>query len=173
MKNFEKNVLEKLDEIISLLGKEVVVSIPKKLELEDYNFKINSDGWKKITVDGESYLVNEKEDVWEILDGECKGEQLFTWDAAMRETKKLGKTIPTDEQLEELLKNKGDLKNITYPGYRYTDGSFFNRGSALFLWSSTPSGTNAWRRYLLTTYSTVARDARNKAYGFSVRCLED
>ena len=109
MKNFEKNVLEKLDEIISLLGKKVVVSIPEKLELEDYNFKINSDGWKKITVGWENYLVNEKEDIWEILDEECKGEQLFTWDAAMRETKKLGKTIPTDEQLDNLLKDKSSI----------------------------------------------------------------
>jgi len=173
MKNFEKNVLEKLDEIISLLGKKVVVSIPEKLELEDYNFKINSDGWKKITVGWENYLVNEKEDIWEILDEECKGEQLFTWDAAMRETKKLGKTIPTDEQLDNLLKDKSDLENITFPGDRDTNGSFYALGSNLYLWSSAPSGSNAWSRLLYTSYSTVYRYALNKARGFSVRCLKN
>ncbi len=59
------------------------------------------------------------------------------------------------------------------PGYRHTNGSFYSRSSNLYLWSSTPSGSNAWRRYLNSPYSTVYRDAFNKAYGFSVRCLRD
>jgi len=172
MKNFEKNVLEKLDEIISLLGKEVSDE-PKKLKLETENLKINSDGWKKIIVDDKKYLENHEQDVWELLDGECKGEQLFTYDAAMRETKKFGKTMPTDEQLGELLKDKSDLENITFPGYRYTNGSFYLLGSNLHLWSSAPSGSTAWYRFLYTSYSTVHRYAYGKANGFSVRCLRD
>jgi len=62
----------------------------------------------------------------------------------------------------------------TLPGYRSTSASFGNIGSYLNLWSSTPSSaTGAWRRTLNTSYSTVNRDANNKAYGFSVRCLRD
>jgi uncharacterized protein (TIGR02145 family) len=172
MKNFEKNVLEKLDKIISLLESTKVSVEPK--ELEDHNFKINSDGWKKITVDGESYLVNDKEDIWELLNRECAGEQLFTWDAAMRETKKLGKTIPTDEQLSGLLKDKSDFKNITFPGFRLTNGFYDYLGSYLALWSSSESSsTTAWRRFLATSYSTVYRYASSKGDGFSVRCLKD
>ena len=58
------------------------------LQFEPHNFKINSKSWKKITVNGEEYKVNPKKDIWEFLEGEFKGEQLFTWNAAMRETKK-------------------------------------------------------------------------------------
>ena len=166
---FEQNVLNKLDKIISLLSEEEIISI----ELEDHNFKINSDGWEKITVDGVAYLQNKEKDIWEFLEGECKGEQLFTYDAAMRETKKEGKLIPSDEQIEELLNTKEDLKNITYPGFRNTDNKFYTLSSYLVLWSSTPSGpSNAWRRYLLSSYSTVYRHANPRAYGFSVRCLK-
>ena len=172
MNNFETKVLKKLDEITSLLQSKKVIRKP--LELEDYNFKINSDGWKKITVDNEEYLENKEGDVWELLSEECRGEQLFTYDAAIRETKKVGKLIPTDDELSELLTEKDDLKNIKYSGFRNTNASFYNLGSYLHLWSSTPSSaTYAWRRYLYTSYSTVYLYAYNKAYGFSVRCLKN
>ena len=171
MKNFEQKVLKKLDEITSLLQKE---EIRKPLELEDYNFKINSDGWKKITVDNEEYLENKEGDVWELLSEECRGEQLFTYDAAIRETKKVGKLIPTDDELSELLTEKDDLKNIKYSGYRVTNASFYSLGSTLDLWSSTPSSASvAWSRFLDPSYSTVGRGAYNKAVGFSVRCLKN
>ena len=71
----------------------------KPLALDDNNFKINSDGWRKITVDGKKYLENDTKDIWEMLE-DFKGEQLFTWDAAMRETKKAGKKIPSDEDTQ-------------------------------------------------------------------------
>ena len=147
--------------------------IKKHLELEDHNFRINSDGWKKITVGDIEYLENPEKDVWELLSEECEGEQLFTYDAAIRETKKAGKLIPTDDELSELLKTRKALKNIVYSGYRYTNGSFGSLGSGLYLWSSTPSGSSyAWSRALYTSYSTVYRYAVNRAYGFSVRCLK-
>jgi len=142
-------------------------------ELEDHNFKVNSKGWKKITVDGKKYLVNEEEDIWEILGEECKGEQLFTWKAAMRETKKAGKIIPTDEQFSELLKTKDDMPNVVFPGYRHTDGSFDDLGYGADDWSSSVSGGNAWERYLSLGYATVGRYAYNQSYGFSVRCLKE
>ena len=169
--NKEQKVLNKLDEIISLLKQEKVQPKIIKLELEDYNFRVNSDGWHKITKDGKEYLENETKDVWELLDGECRGEQLFTYYSAIRETKKAGKLIPSDEQFVEL-KEKKYLKNVVFPGHRDTDGSFYNRGSYLTLWSSTPSGSNAWSRYLFTPYSTVYRNAYNKANGFSVRSIK-
>jgi len=172
MNNFETKVLKKLDEITSLLQSKKVIRKP--LELEDYNFKINSDGWKKITVDNEEYLENKEGDVWELLSEECRGEQLFTYDAAIRETKKVGKLIPTDDELSELLTEKDDLKNIKYSGYRVTNASFYSLGSTLDLWSSSPSSaTGAWRRTLATSYSTVYRNAHRKANGFSVRCLKN
>ncbi len=60
------------------------------------------------------------------------------------------------------------------PGYRDTGGTYYNLGSTLYLWSSTESSsTDAWRRNVNSTYSTVYRYAGNKGYGFSIRCLRD
>ena len=141
--------------------------------LENHNFRADSKGWKEITVDGEKYLENPEGDVWEISEGDCKGEQLFTWDAAMRETKKAGKRMPTDEEYLELVKEKDDISNLVFAGCRLTDGSFLNRGPHSDLWSSTPSGGNAWNRSLYSGYTTVNRFTGAKAFGFSVRCLID
>jgi len=170
MKN-EKQILKKLDEITSLLQNK---EIKRPLELEEKNFKINSDGWHKITIDSEEYLENPEKDVWESLSEECRGEQLFTYDSAIRETKKAGKLIPSDEQLSELLKTVEDLKNVKFPGGRDTGGAYYSLGSYLGLWSSTESSsTIAWRRNIGSTYSTVGRYAGSKGSGFSIRCLKN
>ena len=58
-------------------------------------------------------------------------------------------------------------------GYRGTSGSFGNRGTYSYLWSSLESGANAWRRYLGSGNATVYRNASNKLHGFSVRCIKD
>ena len=170
------NELKKMKDLFDDFIKEADKFIEKQkpLELEEENFKINSDGWKKITVDNEEYLENPEKDVWELLSEECRGEQLFTYDSAMRETKKAGKLIPSDEQLSELLKTAEDLKNVVYPGYRSANGSYNLRTYYLLLWSSTPaSSTSAWSRYFLRSYATVNRSTFSKAYGCSVRCLKN
>ena len=55
-------------------------------------------------------------------------------------------------------------------GYRATDGSYT---TGLSFWSSTPSGTNAWDRSLISNYSTIGRFAAPHTYGLSVRCIRD
>lgn len=60
------------------------------------------------------------------------------------------------------------------PGYRNTNGTFTGRGSFYFsLWSSTTSSTNAINRSLDSGARGVNRNAFNKSYAFSVRCLKD
>ena len=170
------NIIQELNDIKSLLTQGVV-----KLELEPHNFRVNSDGWQKITVDGKEYLQNPEKDIWELLEEGYRGEQLFTWGAAMRETKKAGKRMPTDEEWTALIgdedhnnSQKEKFLNPIYCGLRLTDGTFYYLGSSQYLWSSTPSGgSNAWLRLLFSTYSTVVRIADSRAYGYSVRCLRD
>ncbi|MBU1778038.1 hypothetical protein KJ992_00015, partial [Patescibacteria group bacterium] len=58
-------------------------------------------------------------------------------------------------------------------GYRDPDGSFFGRGTRAVFWSSLESGSNAWLRYLHSSYSTVIRGAYGQLHGFSVRCIKD
>lgn len=153
--------------------KKLQIRVDKPLVFEDHNFKANSDGWKKIIVGGKSYLENLQKDIWEILDGDYKGEQLFTLDAAMRETEKAGKRMPTDEEFTELLKVKEDMPKLLLAGHRNTDGSFYNRGTYAYFWSSTESGASAWLRILSSGISTVNRATNDKAFGFSVRCLKN
>lgn len=155
------------------IKKDTEIINEQALRLEDHNFRVNSNKWKKITVEDEKYLVNSKGDIWEILERNCKGAQLFTWDAATRETKKAGKRMPTDDEFTELLKTKKDMSNIVYSNYRYINGSFSSRGTGAKFWSSTQSGTTAWARGLYSSSSTVSRDTFSKAGGFSVRCIKE
>jgi len=162
--------IELSDEDIKTL-QEALKQPANKLKLEDHNFRVNSDGWKKITVDDKEYLLNEKEDIWEILHGEFRGEQLFTWDAAIRETKKAKKRMPTDEEWN--LFEKENIKNIKYVGFRYTDGTFRNSGSYTYLWSSLQSSSSAWDRNLGSSEARVGRNLNSKLNGFSVRCIQE
>ncbi len=146
----------------------------KKLKLEDHNFRVDSADWARIIVDGEEYLVNPQGDIWQIIGEEADGEQLFTWNAAMRETKKTGKRMPTDEEFSKILKTKKDMPNLILAGNRYAGGSFSNRLTYATLWSSSQYvASSAWVRALYSGYSTVYRGFNNKAYGFSARCLKD
>lgn len=147
----------------------------KPLVLEDHNFRVDSNGWKKITVDDCSYLENPEKDIWEFLDGDDVGEQLFTWDSAMRETKKAGKRMPNDEEFLEILKIKSDMPNLVFAGsYFYLTGSFGYRDSYASFWSSTESNRSyAWNRYLTSSLDAVFRNTTYyKAHGFSVRCIK-
>ena len=163
----EKEIIEKLDAIISLLKNKKL-----SLELEDSNFRIDSNGWKKITVNEEEYLVNPEKDVWELLHKDFRGEQLFTFQAMMRETGKAGKRVPTDEEFDELLETRNDMKNIIFSGNRDTTGTFYDLTSYALFWSSSASGGSALSRLLSSGHATVSRYASTQARGFSVRCLK-
>jgi len=159
---------------------DVVAKAPEELKIEEHNFKVNSDGWTKITdSDGNEFLQNPEKDIWETIDYnhslEICGEQLFTWDAAMRETKNAGKRMPTDKEWDEIFKGEKDnLPNIKYAGYRGTNGTYYNRSDNTTLWSSTEGAAGeAWGRFLHYTLTGVYRLDYSKAYAWSVRCLED
>jgi uncharacterized protein (TIGR02145 family) len=59
-------------------------------------------------------------------------------------------------------------------GNRDTNGTFNNRGTFGFWWSSSEaSATSAQFRYLFSSQAGVFRTSGNKAFGLSVRCLKD
>ena len=58
-------------------------------------------------------------------------------------------------------------------GLRHTATNFANRTAYMYLWSSSESGTDAWTRHLLSSLTTVYRNAKPKGFGMSVRCLKD
>ena len=59
-------------------------------------------------------------------------------------------------------------------GFRDGDnGSSYNTGYVGYWWSSSPSGGNAWYRYLFSSYPVITRINKNPRFGFSARCLRD
>ncbi len=150
----------------------------KSLQLEPHNFKVDSSGWKEKTdfYSGIRYKEASTEDIWEIVGHkkhpELNGEQLFTWDAAMRETGKAGKRIPTEEEWGILLKTKEDMPNLVFAGTRTTD-LFSSLGSYGHFWSSLEDGSATWSRGWSSGVSTFPRYPYSEEVGFSVRCLKD
>ncbi len=60
-------------------------------------------------------------------------------------------------------------------GYRMNDGEiFYHLSSHAYFWSFTEdNGSDAWYRYLNSSYSNVYRYNYDKSGGFSVRCIKD
>ena len=58
-------------------------------------------------------------------------------------------------------------------GNRVGNGAFGNRGAFGLFWSSSESGSNAWYRVVGSSLAGVDRNTFAKAYGFSVRCVQD
>jgi uncharacterized protein (TIGR02145 family)/prepilin-type N-terminal cleavage/methylation domain-containing protein len=61
--------------------------------------------------------------------------------------------------------------NIPLAGYHSTAGSYAELGAYAYVWSSSESGSSAWRRGFFSGSATAIRYSSVKAYGFSVRCL--
>ncbi|MBP9158258.1 MAG: hypothetical protein KBF53_10855 [Sphingobium sp.] len=138
-------------------------------ELESENFRIDSTGWKVRTLeDGTRVKINPEGDVTEILGGDFDGEQRFTPAAALRETAKAGKRIPTvvewygimstiEPEIHERCMDVATVKEAL----RINDANFW-------AWSTTPllhvmefSGSQAVPK--INDMSTL---------GCSVRCLK-
>jgi len=113
-------------------------------------------------------------------------EYLWTWEAGMKEAEAQGKRLPTDEELEEIFKDKKIKHNkvkrsiecagYEFPlaGYHTTDTiTLYTRGYLTHLWSSTTGGYGAYGRYLYYDNSTVYQYSRSTTDGFSARCIED
>ena len=58
-------------------------------------------------------------------------------------------------------------------GRRFVNGDFSSAGSNGNWWSSSPSGSDAWKRNLSNGGEGVLRSAAAPRYGYSVRCVRD
>ena len=158
------------------------------LELED--FKIDSEGWTEfVLLDGARVKANPEGDVTELLDGEFAGQQYFTWHAAMRETAKAGKRMPTEQEWFRIIRAinpkidhlgswqedvsiKGALK-LKLAGYRFfTSPEYSNQGDHGYYWTSSHSGLYG---YLFSVSKGMVGPSflGMRAYGFCVRCVTD
>ena len=163
----------------------------REFGLEAENFRIDSSGWREWrTPNGVYVKVSPNGAIFEILDGELAGEQLFSLEAALEETYKCGKLIPTRKQWNAIIAEiRGDLEmeggwqnddsvrtalDLKLAGYREpASGAVYYLGSRAFLWSSSRDASfRYFGRRLSVTYEqiqpvhTCLRNA-----GYSVRCL--
>jgi uncharacterized protein (TIGR02145 family) len=58
-------------------------------------------------------------------------------------------------------------------GFRFISGFFDHAGDYGYWWSSSPSGSSAWGRYLGNYGESVYRYYYTQRVGFSVRCVRD
>jgi len=119
---------------------------------------------------------------------------LYQWDEAMQYVTTVGARgicpinghIPTDTELTTLenylglatagaqLKPSGTSGlNMPLAGNRFVGGGFAGQTSGATLWSSSESGTSAWRHTLNSGVDTVLRSTGAKGNGNSIRCIKN
>ena len=161
------------------------------MELEERNFRVKSDDWARITVGSKEYKINPEKDIWEFLEGNLKGEQLFTWEAAVRETEVTGKRIPTAKEFRELLRTREDMPNLAFAG-RYGSGGkdfeveYYRKVDAYFWSYRNMERKTAWICFIHSDERDLCHepniigyddgeddDGDNKIVGLSVRCIKE
>lgn len=152
----------------------------ERLWLESFDFKIDSSNWTRWEdINGTKYLINPEKDIWEIILPDGTREQLFTQIAAIRETQKAWKTIPTKEQFAKIrelywqnweklskelwLPMKGYWSQLDNLYYRDSMGHYWSISSYNSLWYSLHFDKNI---VLINTVNSI----RN---AFPVRCTRD
>ncbi len=165
--------------------------------LESENFKVDStnweneknNDWKELLVNWNPIKVNPEKDVWEIVMGDWTKEQLFTWDAAMRETEKVWEKIPTIEEWWKIIQSINpnislnwwwqidtsvrETLNLKFTGCRgLISGRSSMGGGYAYYWSSSPCLTSIHGLCFNLSYICPSTDD-NRANGFSIRCFKN
>jgi len=150
-------------------------------------------GAQAVYGEGFSEVMSGSEDEEENLEDYGR---LYNW-YAVNDSRGLcpdGWHVPTDEDWTVLIEELGGVEvagkhmktdewggsdesgfSALPGGYRDSSYGFFtNLGSYGTWWSSSPSGSNAWYRFLYSGYSGVYRsNSSGVRSGFSVRCVRD
>ena len=112
----------------------------KEVYIDNATLRVDSANWKETEIFGHKVKMNLQWDIIEYLDGEEKWEQLFTLEAAMRESLKQWKRLPDDKELKSLEYRKF-LGNITkvFSGVYWGEGNanIQYRGDIAYFWSSS------------------------------------
>jgi len=170
----------------------------EKTKLEPFNFRVYSSLWTE-KIDKSTWIKYKESptwDMWEYIDWvpeELEWEQLFTWDARVRETTKAWKRMPTYEEWFEICKpyisvwSKRNWERLTerlwmpfagehwyrYSKYESPSPYFEGQRKYLFYWSSsidTSNNLGVWL-YVDSIYISVPHH-KEIAHGFSVRCFK-
>jgi hypothetical protein len=164
------------------------IQIARPRLLERANFRIDSSAWKTgIFDDGTRVKINPEGDVTELLEGEFAGQQYFSLPAAIRETAKVGKRMPTKEKWAAIMLSVNpslepeygwqddcsvrETLGLELAGFRANGYlGFPAMGKYGFYWALSPSKEYGYGITVSATRLTVASH-NFFAYGLSVRCL--
>ena len=114
----------------------------REIYLDKENFKINSWNWKKKKIWWIKVKINPEWDITEYLDWELVWEQLFTWEAAMRECKKIWKRLPfadyNNPEFQSIIEKIWVSELKLFPGFRYNDlSNFSGKWVSAYFWSAS------------------------------------
>lgn len=146
----------------------------KKILLETDNFKVNSKDWEVTKIGGIRVKVNKEWDITEFLDWELKGEQLFTWQSANRESLKKWRKLPASaKELQAIIKKIWITEFIKKPvGYRYEDNSGFCNDNDSLFWTYSAGLEIAECLSFDSKNSGFWVEWFNKHYWLPVRCIK-
>ncbi|MFB0964188.1 MAG: hypothetical protein QMC36_00510 [Patescibacteria group bacterium] len=161
------------------------------MKLEETNFRIDSSGWEACVIGGVTVLINPLRDVIELRKIGSAGEQHFRWSAAVRETAKARKRMPSDEEWGAIL---GEIHSphLAYETLglplaglwvelppEWPDKSpkltFGDVGQMGVYWSGTQAQAvgHAWRRGFSKGRTSATRYASVMDAYLSVRCMSE
>ena len=116
----------------------------KEIFLEEWNLRIDSEWWETIEINWVKVKINESLDVIELIEWPLAWEQLFTWWAATENAEKLGKRLPTVEELDAIMSAEWS-ENFTciFPGWVNEDKTnFVQQNNIGCYWTNKSSVTN-------------------------------
>lgn len=158
------------------------------LEFEEKNFRVDSAGWEKIWkgwFGRDSYLLNPEGDICEFLHGKYKGEQLFCWHAAKRETYRAGKIMMGSYEWHRLRDAGKDMPNVVFAGrycvrvYRAVGdfSGFEDQGKLACFWFSDDRNSNYSddaSGYYISADKVMSPGSLStpRNYALSVRCVK-
>lgn len=154
----------------------------KDIWFDNENLRVDSLNWIQKTIWWVRVKINPEWDITEYIDWPEAWQQLFTYEAAQREAKKLWKRLPfahdENNEFQLIIDKVWDEELMSFfPGYRnHYLSDFWNRGDNAYFWSASVDWDSVDDFYSMAFFkveSSASRYLGNRSDGLSVRCVKD
>jgi len=148
----------------------------KEVYMDEANLRVDSSNWHEIEIGWIKAKSNINLDIIEYLEWEVMWEQLFTFNAAMREAKNMWKRLLFVDEFQSIIEKEWVEKfNKLLPGYYYLrEACFKHTGSSLSFWATSSDGDYAYQIDICDGLVSVNSCMFNFLYHrLSARCVMD